>query len=210
MTETHRGKRVLITGGTGSVGQALIEEFCLEGYTPVFQHCSNDVRANEPRLKHGIDCWKLDFLSDFSLPHAEFDVVLNNAAINICDEQTVDVPIDAWRKTLRVNLDAPFRIIQACLPWMIAQGWGRIVNISSIYGLRGTEDNLPYTVSKHGLSGLTKTVAHEYADRKITCNEICPGPIQSELMERIAKRDTSDQGPTLIDEHCSDFTISVD
>jgi NAD(P)-dependent dehydrogenase (short-subunit alcohol dehydrogenase family) len=68
---------------------------------------------------------------------------------------------------------------------MTSRRWGRIINLSSIYGLRGTEHNLPYTASKHGLSGLTKTLAREYGDHGITCNEICPGPIASELLSRI-------------------------
>ena len=86
---------------------------------------------------------------------------------------------------MAINLTAPFVLIQQFLPYMMRKKWGRIVNVSSIYGLRGVETNLPYTVSKHGLSGLTKTVAREYGAYGITCNEICPGPIRSRLLERV-------------------------
>ena len=71
---------------------------------------------------------------------------------------------------------------------MVNRRWGRVINISSIYGIRGTTNNLPYNSSKHGLSGFTKSIAKEYAAYGITCNEICPGAVESELMERIAAR----------------------
>ena len=77
---------------------------------------------------------------------------------------------------------------------MISKKWGRIINISSIFGLRATTNNLPYNVSKHGLAGLTKSIAKEYATYGITCNGICPGTIESELMERIAQRKEKDFG----------------
>jgi 3-hydroxybutyrate dehydrogenase len=91
---------------------------------------------------------------------------------------------------------APFELVRHCLPSMIKQRWGRIINISSIYALRAAEGNLPYTVAKHGLSGLTKTLAKEYAEFGITANEICPGPIQSEMMDRIARDAASKSGST--------------
>jgi 3-hydroxybutyrate dehydrogenase len=114
------------------------------------------------------------------------DVLVNNAAVNDCRSKTTEVQLDQWLCTLAVNLTAPFMLCRSVLPGMVTRGWGRIINISSIYGLRGTENNLPYTVSKHGLSGLTKTVAREYGGCGITCNEICPGPVDSELLNRIA------------------------
>ena len=77
---------------------------------------------------------------------------------------------------------------------MVNNHWGRIINISSIFGIRGVDRNLPYTVSKHGLSGLTKTIAKEYARMGITCNEICPGPIDSEMIRRIAADKFREEG----------------
>lgn len=185
---------VLITGGTGSVGQALVKEFCSNGYPVDLQYHQNESRAKALREYYGIGGWKVDLATDFSLPRTDFDIIINNAAVNICDEQCADVPLPDWERTLAVNLTAPFRIIRSCLPSMVRRRWGRIINISSVYGLRGTECNLPYTASKHGLSGLTKTVAKEYAPHGITCNEICPGPVQSELLDRIAAREAADAG----------------
>ena len=157
----------------------------------MFQYNSNEKRAKKICSRLNIECWKIDLSAEFTLPIRDFDVVVNNAAINISDAATADVSAEEWDKTLHINLYAPFRIIKECLPGMIKRRWGRIINVSSIYGLRASEGNLAYTVSKHGLNGLSKTVAKEYARHGITCNEICPGPIKSELMHRIAKRETS-------------------
>ena len=113
-----------------------------------------------------------------------------------------------WAATLRVNLYAPFVLIRAYLPAMRQKGWGRIVNVGSIYSLRGVEGNLPYTVSKHGLSGLTKTVAKEYGRYGITCNEICPGPVESVMMRRIAERNQA-AGTTTAEEYLSEVTSEI-
>jgi len=91
---------------------------------------------------------------------------------------------------------------------MMSRGWGRVINISSIYGIRAVEQNLPYTVSKHGLAGLTKTIGREYAEFGITCNEICPGPITSRLMERIAERE-SDGSPDAIQTYLAGVADSI-
>jgi 3-hydroxybutyrate dehydrogenase len=79
---------------------------------------------------------------------------------------------------------------------MIRRKWGRIINVNSIYGLRGADHNCPYNVSKHALSGLTKSIAKEYAVHQITCNEICPGAITSNLMSRIAEDAAREEGIT--------------
>ena len=79
------------------------------------------------------------------------------------------------------------------------------MNISSIYGLRAVEGNCPYTVSKHGLAGLTKTIAREYAAYGITCNEICPGPIDSNMMRTIAKRSSSGSVEDYFKEVCEEI-----
>ena len=78
---------------------------------------------------------------------------------------------------------------------MVGASWGRIITISSIYGYRAVEGNLPYTVSKHGLRGLTATVAREYGEKGITANEVCPGPVDSNMLRRIAEERAGSEGP---------------
>lgn len=187
---SNRKQRVFITGGTGSVGQALIKCFSNDNsYKVVFQYYSNSATANLLSQQYGVEGVQIDLSRDFQLLDNNFDILVNNAGINITDASPHEVEINHWNQTIAVNLTAVFMLSKACLPYMIAKRKGRIINISSIYGLRAVEGNLPYTVSKHGLAGITKTIAKEYAHLGITCNEICPGPIESELMLRISDRE---------------------
>jgi NAD(P)-dependent dehydrogenase (short-subunit alcohol dehydrogenase family) len=183
-------RQVLVTGGTGTVGRALVASFKEAGFSVTFQYHLNDDLAKAIATQFKATPLKLDLESPLDLPATHFDVIVNNAAVNLTSELTLGVTPSQWDYSIAVNLTAPFHIIQRYLPEMISRGWGRIVMINSIYGFMAAAGNLPYTVSKHGLSGLTKTVAKEYAAAGITCNEICPGPIQSDLMERIAERET--------------------
>ena len=184
---SNNQRNVFITGGTGSVGEALVSAFCKNDDNVTFQYFTQTVTAKELKKKYGAQGIKIDFTQkDQQLPDIGFHVVVNNAGINISRALSHDVSVEEWEKTLNVNLFYPFMITKKYLPLMIKKRWGRIINISSIWGLRGTENNLPYTVSKHGMSGLTKTIAKENAPFGITCNEICPGAIDSELIKRIA------------------------
>jgi 3-hydroxybutyrate dehydrogenase len=181
-------KRVFITGGTGSVGSSLIEYFFNCGYSVYFQYSTNDSKAMILESLYKAKAFKIDFKHKFEMPDVSFDIIINNAGINISDVPVHKVTEEAWHDTLNVNLTAPFNICKYYLPKMVQKGWGRIININSIYGLRGVDENCPYNVSKHALTGLTKSIAKEYAIYGITCNEICPGAIESELMNRIADR----------------------
>lgn len=196
MQETPR-RRVLLTGGTGSVGRALLFAFSKSGYEVAFQYHSNVPLAT--RLEAEFSATGIRLPAQGPLPpdfSAHYDVLVNNAGINITDSQPHEVSFSDWRVTMSVNLDFPFQLIQRCIPHMLSTGWGRIVNISSIWGLRATTENLPYTVSKHAMRGLTTTVAKEYAGHGVTCNEICPGPIYSEMITRIANTQAGSGGAT--------------
>jgi NAD(P)-dependent dehydrogenase (short-subunit alcohol dehydrogenase family) len=131
---------------------------------------------------------------EFQLPELNIDILINNAGVNISKALSLQVSERLWQQTLDVNLYAPFKLVQKYLPYMVSVGWGRIINISSIYGLRASSQNLPYNVSKHGLAALTKTIAKEYGGVGITSNEICPGPVDSYLMERISVDQVKETG----------------
>ena len=196
MTE-EREKVVLITGATGSVGESLVAGFTGEGYRVSFLYYRSESRAHTLAETFGATPIQADLSRPIDLANYEFDVLINGAAINETSDLTGDLRVEDWNRTIALNLTAPFLLIQQCLPHMVRKHWGRIVNISSIYGLRAVETNLPYTVSKHGLSGLTKTVAREYGAHGITCNEICPGPIKSRLLDRICAEMATASGMSL-------------
>ena len=195
----NQDRVVLITGATGSVGESLVAGFAREGYRVSFLYHQSESQAHLMAETFGVTPIQEDLSQPFDLANKEIDILINNAAINETSELTGDLPLEDWNRTIGLNLTAPFLLIQQCLPHMMHENWGRIVNISSIYGLRAVETNLPYTVSKHGLSGLTKTVAREYGAHGITCNEICPGPIKSRLLNRIGAKNAAAGGMSLED-----------
>jgi 3-hydroxybutyrate dehydrogenase len=95
-----------------------------------------------------------------------------------------EFPVEKWDLILAINLSSAFHTIQGSLPSMKARGWGRIVNIASAHGLVASPFKSAYIAAKHGLVGLTKTVALETARQGITCNAICPGYVLTPLVER--------------------------
>lgn len=173
--------KVLITGGTGSLGRELVRKFAeTKECDTVFTYHNNSRRAEEMAKQYCCKAIKVDEIGD------DYDIVINNAGIVNSLVPCEEVELKAWEETLYVNLTLPFIVIKKVLPHMKQIGWGRIINISSVYGVKAEEDITPYVASKHGLIGLTKVVAKEYARYGITCNAICPGTITSELCDRLA------------------------
>ncbi|XP_070533020.1 uncharacterized oxidoreductase YxjF-like [Ptychodera flava] len=107
------------------------------------------------------------------------DILVNNADIHLLMSPIETMPPDIWERTLRINITAPFRLIQLHLPDMKAKGFGRIINVSAINGLRGFQGIGAATSAKHGLNGLTKVVALESLGSGVTCNSICPSMVDT-------------------------------
>ncbi|MCK4940074.1 MAG: 3-hydroxybutyrate dehydrogenase, partial [Rhodospirillaceae bacterium] len=110
------------------------------------------------------------------------DILINNAGIQhvaMVDE----FPIDKWDDIIAINLSSSFHTIRAALPDMKKNGWGRIINIASIHGIAASPFKSAYVAAKHGVVGLTKTVALEVAEQNITVNAICPGYVRTPLVE---------------------------
>src|SRR5215475_2733092 len=111
------------------------------------------------------------------------DILVNNAGIqHVAPVEAF--PAEKWDAILAINLSAAFHAIRAALPHMKAKAWGRIVNIASAHGLVASPFKAAYVTAKHGVLGLTKTVALETAESGITCNAICPGYVRSPLVEK--------------------------
>jgi 3-hydroxybutyrate dehydrogenase len=92
-------------------------------------------------------------------------------------------PTDRWDQALAVNLSAPFHFVKAFLPGMRKSGWGRVINMTSVYGQRGTPNRIDYVTTKSALIGLTRAIAAEVVGQNITCNALCPGSVLTPNIE---------------------------
>jgi 3-hydroxybutyrate dehydrogenase len=110
------------------------------------------------------------------------DILVNNAGIQHV-EAVETFPVDKWDKIIAINLSSAFHTTRAAIPGMKARGWGRIVNVASAHGLVASPFKGAYVAAKHGVVGLTKTVALELAETPITCNVVCPGFVKTPLVE---------------------------
>jgi 3-hydroxybutyrate dehydrogenase len=146
------------------------------------RYCSADLSSPE-----GIDrlidrCMQL---------YGSLDVLVNNAGIQFTSP-VAEFPRERWDAIIAINLSAAFHATQRVLPLMEKNGWGRIIHISSVHGLVASEHKVAYCAAKHGLIGLSKVVALEYADRGITSNCICPGwtdtPLLNAQIEAFARQ----------------------
>src|SRR5215472_15194305 len=123
------------------------------------------------------------------------DVLVNNAGIMDSMSATADVSDAEWERVMRVNLTAPFLLTRAALPHMLARGKGAIVNTASEAALRGSAAGTPYTVSKHGVIGLTRSVAVMYRNAGIRANAVAPGGTSTNIVVDVA---SGTDGPTVL------------
>ena len=178
---TIEGKVALVTGAASGMGRAITQVFAAEGARVAA------VDRNEEGLPER-NAWVLD-VSDAAAVGATVDEVESRLGpVDIlvnCAGVSIPAPIDAddywraWDVTLAVNLTGAVRMIRACLPSLERERAGRIVNIASTEGLGATPFISPYTVSKHGVVGLTRSLACELGPRGVNVNCVCPGPIRT-------------------------------
>lgn len=111
------------------------------------------------------------------------DILVNNAGIQYT-ALVEDFPVERWDQVISINLSAAFHTIRMTLPQMKKNNWGRIINIASVHGLVASAQKAAYVAAKHGIVGLTKVVALECAETGITCNAVCPGWVETPLVEK--------------------------
>jgi len=203
------GKSALVTGSLGGIGfataKALAELGCdvmLNGFgTPdtiearVGKLCALGVRASH----HGADLRQPDQIAELveatRATHGGLDILVNNAVVRYFGAVENFDPAH-WNEALAVNLSAPFHTIRLALPGMRAKGWGRIVNLASIYGMMATVNRIDYVTTKTALIGLTRAVALEVARTEITCNAICPGTVLTPAIDWRLRQEMQRDGTT--------------
>ncbi|MEO4000901.1 3-hydroxybutyrate dehydrogenase [Mesorhizobium sp. CAU 1732] len=191
------GKTAIVTGSTSGIGLATAEALAAKGCNIVVNSYGDDTAdhqiAADIASKHGVEAVYVK--ADMSKPaecrdliektvarFGSVDILVNNAGIQyVAPVETF--PIEKWDAIIAINLSSAFHTAAAAIPHMKATGWGRIVNIASAHGLRASPNKSAYVAAKHGVVGLTKTIALELAGQGITCNAVCPGFVLTPLVE---------------------------
>jgi 3-hydroxybutyrate dehydrogenase len=181
------GRTAVVTGAASGIGRACARRLAAAGARVVVLDLDGDAAkaaADEVDGEAvGLDLADLAALDGFDWSGREPDVLVNNAGLqHVAPLQ--DFPPERFSLILRVMLEAPFRLVRAALPHMYAQGWGRIVNISSVHGLRASPYKAAYVAAKHGLEGLSKVVALEGAEHGVTSNCVNPAYVRTPLVEQ--------------------------
>jgi 3-hydroxybutyrate dehydrogenase len=188
-----RGKRAIITGSNSGIGLGVAEALAAEGVEVILNSFTDRAEdhdlAKDLGARHGVaaryipaDMSKGAECRALVEKAGGCDILVNNAGIQFVSP-IEDFPVEKWDAILAINLSSAFHTIAAALPGMRAKGWGRVVNIASAHGLTASPFKSAYIAAKHGVVGLSKTVALETAGQGITCNAICPGYVLTPLVE---------------------------
>ena len=181
---TLTGRKALVTGGASGIGAAAVRALAAHGAHVTVADIDHDAAARLAAEVSG-DAWAVDLTDTAALAQLrlDVDVLVNNAGIQkVAPIQDVD-PADLHR-ILTLMLESPFLLVRAAVPHMYEQRWGRIINVSSVHGLRASAFKSAYVAAKHGLEGLSKAVALEGAPHGVTSNCVNPSYVRTPLVDR--------------------------
>ncbi len=190
---TLKGKTAVITGSNSGIGLGIAREIAKAGAN-VILNSFTDSQDDHQLAKSIADEFNVSaryIRADMSDPNdcralvtqaGTCDILINNAGIQHV-APVDEFPVDKWNAIIAINLSSAFHTTAAALPMMRKAGWGRVVNIASAHGLTASPYKSAYIAAKHGVVGLTKTVALETAEEPITANAICPGYVLTPLVE---------------------------
>lgn len=189
-------KSAIVTGSTSGIGLGIAEALAAAGAHVMLNGFgdADEIKTHVARLKgHGIDVRYSDadmadpaaiaaMVAEAEAAFGAVDILVNNAGIQHV-APVEDFPPEKWDAIIAINMSSAFHTTRAAIGGMKARGWGRIVNIASAHGLTASPYKSAYVTAKHGVLGLTKTVALEVAGQGITCNAICPAYVLTPLVE---------------------------
>lgn len=193
-----KGKTAIVTGSSSGIGLGIAETFAKAGVNVVMNGIEppNEVADEVARLENlgegrviysPANMMKPEEIQGLAALAVEMfgavDILVNNAGIQFV-APIDEFPEAKWDAIIAINLSSAFHTMKAVLPGMKAKGWGRVINIASAHGLVASPFKSAYVAAKHGILGITKTVALEVAEQGITVNAICPGYVWTPLVER--------------------------
>ncbi len=178
------GRSALITGGAGGIGAACARELARRG-AKVTVADIDDAGAQNVADEIGGSAWTLDLVDVGALEDLELhtDILVNNAGVQTVSEIAA-FPPDRFRLMMTLMVEAPFLLIRAALPHMYRNEFGRVINISSIHGLRASPFKAAYVTAKHALEGLSKVTALEGGPHGVTSNCVNPGYVRTPLVTK--------------------------
>lgn len=178
------GRRALVTGGASGIGAACARSLAAAGAHVIIADLDGKA-ARRLADEIGGESWQVDLTDTAALASLDLDVdvLVNNAGIQHVSP-IQDFEPAAFSRIIDLMLEAPFLLIRAALPKMYQRGFGRVVNISSVHGLRASAFKSAYVAAKHGLEGLSKVTALEGAPHGVTSNCVNPGYVRTPLVEK--------------------------
>lgn len=196
-----KGKTALITGSTSGIGLGIAQAMAKQGAHVVINGLGNadEIEKTRKGLESDFGIKALYDPADMTKPDqirkmcentvdqfGSVDILVNNAGIQFVSPID-EFPEDKWDAIIAINMNSAFHTTKACLPGMKKKGWGRVINIASAHGLVASPFKSAYVTAKHGIIGMTKTIALEVATNGITCNAICPGYVNTPLVQNQIK-----------------------
>jgi len=213
-----KGKWALVTGATAGLGLAVAESLAGAGANIVL-HDLAEPTATRDHLRSRFDVDAVSTAADLSQRSAietmmadllgrlgAIDILVNNAVVRHFAPVEAFAP-ERWDEALAVNLSAPFHLIRLALPAMKKRGWGRIINMASIYSTRAVADRIDYVTTKTAILGMTRAVAIETTTSGITCNALCPGTLPTPAIQGKIASIAAGEGRS-IDEATRDYLAS--
>lgn len=184
MVNDFVGRRAIVTGGASGIGEAIARAFADRGAHVIVADRDGD-SASRIAAEIGGEAWQVDLSDTTALAELSLDadILVNNAGIQHVSPIEQFDP-ERFRLILALMLEAPFLLTRAVLPGMYAKGFGRIINLSSVHGLRASAFKSAYVAAKHGLEGLSKVTALEGAEHGVTSNCIEPGYVNTPLVQK--------------------------
>ena len=178
------GRTALVTGAASGIGAACAHELAVRGAVVTVADI-DDAGAKSVAQEIGGNAWAVDFsdVGQLETLKLETDILVNNAGIQSI-AAIEEFPPDRFRRMLTLMVEAPFLLIRAALPHMYSHGFGRIINISSVHGIRASEYKVAYVTAKHALEGLSKVTALEGGRHGVTSNCVNPGYVRTPLVTK--------------------------